>query len=684
MTVTAVRVLGVVALFSVLITVQGDTAAEGHRPMLYRRTNVGPFDNWNVGGFALLSCDGLRLDLPPTIQLSKPAYDWLHENSPYRRRKKKRSGITVGKVANLNLWCASARQDTSTPRCFSDYSRYQRVATISLASRHYHHSLPVTQHETTFRGALRGQNAAVCFLAYDKYKQAEHARKHMIGSLRFNVLQGLYETSPSGQHVKAGDNKADVKKDVIAPIRSIRDGLYRTYDYEYKPTKDGEGPRYDKRDHQKSAGYIERLNAGLANTPGKRALMHKSLPVLRATLQKKELLSIPSPLMDTMMGSIIGYIPKSSLVCLKYFTESLPLSNQVRPHRDGFNPYQLQEKKDKFNKCPLILAHRTVIAGSASEGSLINAHRIAKEDMADGIEIDLFAVKSGSGETNLVVSHDADLDRIIGYPGKIASLFKSQTVGLLEETSGCQLMTPLEKFLDIGLQHPHFSYDLELKPGNPLANPFGGYNKAMGHALGKLLRSKKYAPLLERDQIVVSSFDSGKTKNVNRGFSGPPVRTARAAHNTVVAKILHAIVNNPVTRDKQAKGVIMHHSMLNKRRVDKLHEKGYAVGTYTLYDQTRSADDPSHSREEIRRLFDLGVDWMETDDPRALRAALTQYASDICPAVVGDIHHTPSYRSIYGEPAPVLPKRDELKQRDSQGNEIRDHYDAWIPSRRIG
>lgn len=64
------------------------------------------------------------------------------------------------------------------------------------------------------------------------------------------------------------------------------------------------------------------------------------------------------------------------------------------------------------------------------------------------------------------------------------------------------------------------------------------------------------------------------------------------------------------------------HTLIGARTVARLHAKGVAVGTHTLFplgSTTGKAISPSsESDHEVRRLVALGVDWIETDDPERL------------------------------------------------------------------
>ena len=64
------------------------------------------------------------------------------------------------------------------------------------------------------------------------------------------------------------------------------------------------------------------------------------------------------------------------------------------------------------------------------------------------------------------------------------------------------------------------------------------------------------------------------------------------------------------------------HTLIGPDTVASLHRRGVAVGTHTLFpigSTTGKLLAPSAStREEVARLVELGVDWIESDDPEKL------------------------------------------------------------------
>lgn len=68
------------------------------------------------------------------------------------------------------------------------------------------------------------------------------------------------------------------------------------------------------------------------------------------------------------------------------------------------------------------------------------------------------------------------------------------------------------------------------------------------------------------------------------------------------------------------------HTLVGPRTVARMHARGVAVGTHTLFplgSTTGKRIDPrADSLAEVDRLVELGVDWIETDDPERLLARI--------------------------------------------------------------
>jgi glycerophosphoryl diester phosphodiesterase len=114
-------------------------------------------------------------------------------------------------------------------------------------------------------------------------------------------------------------------------------------------------------------------------------------------------------------------------------------------------------------------------------------------------------------------------------------------------------------------------------------------------------------PLLDRLPPVASKLDG------NAGVG--PTRNARLMLNRLLdSHVLGRLLGMRV--------VGADHTLIGPDTVTSLHRRGVAVGTHTLFpigSTTGKLLAPSAgTREEVARLVELGVDWIESDDPEKL------------------------------------------------------------------
>jgi hypothetical protein len=68
------------------------------------------------------------------------------------------------------------------------------------------------------------------------------------------------------------------------------------------------------------------------------------------------------------------------------------------------------------------------------------------------------------------------------------------------------------------------------------------------------------------------------------------------------------------------------HTIVGSRTVKRLHDQGIAIGTHTLFPLGSTTGKPispsAMTAQEVDRLVELGVDWIETDDPERLLAMI--------------------------------------------------------------
>jgi glycerophosphoryl diester phosphodiesterase len=81
-----------------------------------------------------------------------------------------------------------------------------------------------------------------------------------------------------------------------------------------------------------------------------------------------------------------------------------------------------------------------------------------------------------------------------------------------------------------------------------------------------------------------------------------------------------------VGRALDTRVVGVEHTLVGPRTVQRMHERGVAIGTHTLFPigstTGKRIDESATAAEEALRLAALGVDWIETDDPERLLALI--------------------------------------------------------------
>lgn len=236
----------------------------------------------------------------------------------------------------------------------------------------------------------------------------------------------------------------------------------------------------------------------------------------------------------------------------------------------------------------LILAHRGASADAPENTLPAFAEAVAQR--ADGVELD--AMVCGSGE--VVVCHDEVLDRLAGLDWHVAQTplakLRSADVGRQLGKPSASIPT-LSEVLD--LLGSELLVNIELKSD-------GLDDRGLSVKVAELVRSRALW-----DCVVVSSFDplclmrlAAHEPRIRRGFLIDPDRSF-AWQDAVLTPLTSSHSVHP------------HHRQLTPERVANWKKLGLKIATWTV-------DDP----EGARAAFDLGVDYLITNRPKAIRDAL--------------------------------------------------------------
>jgi glycerophosphoryl diester phosphodiesterase len=298
------------------------------------------------------------------------------------------------------------------------------------------------------------------------------------------------------------------------------------------------------------------------------------------------------------------------------------------------NPF-LELKKAR----PLVVGHRGVPA-LHQENTLAGFRRAVSLGIP-AVELDVRVSSDGYA----VVCHDDDLTRLTGESGRVSRMTwdeisrrrvrKRLPMGV--DHKGTQVVIDYEREERIPLLSEVFAelgskllFNVELKLDTP----------SWSTEVGTIAAQEIERYELET-RVVVTSFDLRKLRATRRrvprqatGFCfddamlsvfGPLERwLGQANANALLRRILRSHWSRFFA---QTRVVGVEHTLVSTSEVESMHEHGLAVGTYTLFPVgsttgkriSPAASDPA----EVQRLVELGIDWIETDDPERLQELLS-------------------------------------------------------------
>ncbi len=232
---------------------------------------------------------------------------------------------------------------------------------------------------------------------------------------------------------------------------------------------------------------------------------------------------------------------------------------------------------------PLVIGHRG-LCGRETENTL-SAFAAARRGGADGVELDVRL--SADGE--LVVFHDQDLRRLAGRGERISELpLKSLREVVLP---GGEVMPTLDEVLGELGAPMLVNIELKAEAGRRRALVARVAATVLRHGAGERVLLSAFDPL-------VLAWSARQAPDLSRGFLFHK-RQPAALRRAWVAPILRPHALHP------------EHVLASRERVAEWHRRGYRLNCWTV-------DAPA----EIRRLADLGVDAIITNDPVAARASL--------------------------------------------------------------
>ena len=282
----------------------------------------------------------------------------------------------------------------------------------------------------------------------------------------------------------------------------------------------------------------------------------------------------------------------------------------------------------------MVVGHRGVPT-LHQENSLAGFRRAVSLGI-DAVELDVQLTQDGRA----VVCHDADLRRLTGERLRVSEISWSRLAKL-------RVRSQLPMGIDSNGTTVVIDYDHE-ESIPLLAEVFTEVGGALAinvemkldasswwrTDIGRVVADEIAAAGLE-DRVIVTSFDLRKLRAAKRanqrlsvGFCfddsmldglKPLLSRSRA-----VAVLRRALTSNVVGHFLDAEHVGADHTLISERIMQAVRRRGLAIGTHTLFPigSTTGKLIPITASEarEVERLVELGVDWIESDDPERVLA----------------------------------------------------------------
>jgi len=298
---------------------------------------------------------------------------------------------------------------------------------------------------------------------------------------------------------------------------------------------------------------------------------------------------------------------------------------------------------------PIVVGHRGV--PTLHQENTVAGFRRAVQLGVPAVELDVQLTK----DRKPIVIHDAHLRRLTGHSRYVWEL-------TWDEISKLRIRRELPMGVDVHGQRTIARYDreeripllaevlteldskvainIELK-----VNVLGWWQTEIARVVAAVVRE---ANLEQR--VILTSFDPRKLRAALAAF--PALATGfcfddtmldfaapfldRVPHlraklslpadghiRTNARRLLNRILDtNIVGRILGTRVVGAEHTLVGSETVRKLHEKGIAIGTHTLFPLGSTTGKPispsAVTAAEVERLVSLNVDWIETDDPERL------------------------------------------------------------------
>jgi len=285
---------------------------------------------------------------------------------------------------------------------------------------------------------------------------------------------------------------------------------------------------------------------------------------------------------------------------------------------------------------PLVVGHRGVPA--LHQENTMAGFRRAQSLGIDAVELDVRLTSDGKAD----VCHDENLERLTGERlmlsktpwDQIARLRVRRTLPMGIDAHGdpvvvdyeCEERIPLLAEVLDELAGA-IAINVEIKLDTP---PW--WNTRISVVTAEVIGQSASGT-----GVVVSSFDLRKLRAAKRaspelavGFcfddSMLDVLKPLVSRQRAMKTLTSLLERNVAGRFLDAELVGADHTLIGPGTVDAVHRRGLAIGTHTIFPLGSTTGKPisaaASERSEIERLVELGVDWIETDDPERLLKTL--------------------------------------------------------------
>lgn len=265
-------------------------------------------------------------------------------------------------------------------------------------------------------------------------------------------------------------------------------------------------------------------------------------------------------------------------------------------------------------KKPLILAHRGLVT-QYQENTMAAVLAAVDSPVCDGTEFDVFLTK----DNQVVLFHDENLKRLTGvnkniYDISYADLKQIEILKEIEVDGGMRRYAKPESIpllVDVleALKGKDFFIDIELKAYKP-----SWKRRKIGREVAKIIKRMNM-----KDQLMCTSFNffmlrdlEKEDRSVDSGFAYDDDMPLS------IKKLNWLMESNIIGKWVHSNAVCSEYTIIDSDTVKKYHDRGMKVGSFTLYPLTPTempADKKAHYSAEVKRLANLGVDWIETDQP---------------------------------------------------------------------